>query len=120
MQPRCAILHLRALPHFKSAGIHNNRRLSWRRQRNTSVDDKLPEEVMNLLMSGWGAPRRGLVAWPGFGEEGEGASSNLELQPPNPPAHSLPIPHPETPQLNKVPQVAPISSRYSKLRRGKK
>ena len=61
-------------------------------------------EVMNLLMS-VRAPRQALG---GVARVWGVGASNLELQPPHPPPHSLPIPHPETPQLNKVSQVTSI------------
>ena len=67
-----------------------------------AVDDKLGNEVMNLLMS-LRAPRQALGGVAGVWGVPPTSSSN----PPTPP-HSLPIPHPETPQLNKVPQVTPI------------
>ena len=70
---------------------------------NPAVGDKLADEVMNLLMS-LRAPRQAL----GGVARVWGGASNLELQPPPTPPHSLPIPHPETPQLNKVPQVTTI------------
>ena len=69
---------------------------------NPAVDDKLADEVMNLLMS-LRAPRQAL----GGVARVWGVPPTSSSNPPTPP-HSLPIPHPETPQLNKVPQVTPI------------
>ena len=97
----CTFAPPRTLPHFKTAGGANNR-LPWMRQRQPCCwwqigrwGDEFADEP-----SGTSAGAR----WRG---RGLGGASNLQLQPPTPP-HSLPIPHPETPQLNKVPQVTPI------------
>ena len=74
----------------------------WMRQRQACWwwqigwwGDEFADEPSGTSVGAW---------WRG---RGLGGASNLELQPPTPP-HSLPIPHPETPQLNKVPQVTPI------------
>ena len=69
---------------------------------NPAVGDKLADEVMNLLMS-LRAPRQAL----GGVARVWGVPPTSSSNPPTPP-HSLPIPHPETPQLNKVPQVTTI------------
>ena len=74
----------------------------WMRQRQACWwwqigwwGDEFADEPSGTSVGAW---------WRG---RGLGGASNLELQPPTPP-HSLPIPHPETPQLNKVPQVTHI------------